>query len=65
MTRRSSTLLTVGHPAWAALDAEKRAALSPAGDVTVEELLRRGIRLSRQAARLRRAVRDEDAPARS
>lgn len=56
MGEREPSLLTPGHPAWAGLDAEKRRLLQTATEASVEELLRRGMRLSRQAGRLGRAV---------
>jgi hypothetical protein len=50
---------------WQALDAEQRRLLSPVG-MSIEEKLRRGQRLSAQAAALRRAiVRDEPSARRS
>ncbi len=46
-----------GHEAeWAALNEEKRRALTPSPDTPITELLRRGQHLSAQAARLLRAV---------
>lgn len=51
------TLLEPGHKAeWAALEEEKRRALTPPPDTPVGELLRRGQHLSAQAAGLLRAV---------
>ncbi|MDQ3677289.1 MAG: hypothetical protein M3401_10880 [Actinomycetota bacterium] len=56
MATRDSTLLAPGKEAWSALNEEKRRLLRSAPETTVEELLRRGMRLSRQAGRLARAV---------
>ena len=57
MDRSASTLLEPGHESeWERLEAEKRAILTPLHDTPIGELLRRGQRLSAQAARLRRAV---------
>jgi hypothetical protein len=51
------TLLEPGHEAeWAALNEEKRRALTPPPDTPIGELLRRGPHLSAQAAGLLRAV---------
>lgn len=51
------TLLEPGHEdEWAALNEEKRRALTPPADTPVGELLRRGQHLSAQAAKLLRAV---------
>ena len=51
------TLLEPGHEAeWAALNAEKRRALTPPPETPVAELLRRGQHLSAQAAALLRAM---------
>ncbi|HZV75482.1 MAG TPA: hypothetical protein VFF79_17365 [Conexibacter sp.] len=51
--------LHIDRDAWRALDAEQRRLLQPTG-LSIEEKLRRGQRLSAQAAALRRAiVRDE------
>jgi hypothetical protein len=53
----SRTLLEPGHDAeWAALNEEKRRALTPPADTPVSELLKRGQHLSAQAAKLLRAV---------
>jgi hypothetical protein len=50
-------LLSPGHEAeWAALNDEKRRALTPSPDTPVGELLRRGQHLSGQAAKLLQAV---------
>jgi hypothetical protein len=49
--------------AWAQLDAQQRELLSPA-DASIEERLRRGQRLSAQAAALRRAIVRDEPPAR-
>jgi hypothetical protein len=50
-------LLEPGHEAeWAALNEEKRRALTPPADTPVEVLLRQGQHLSRQAWLLLRAV---------
>jgi hypothetical protein len=58
MTNRPrKTLLEPGHEAeWAELNEEKRRALTPPADTPVEELLRQGQHLSRQAFMLLRAV---------
>jgi hypothetical protein len=59
-------LLSSGHEAeWAALNEEKRRALTPPPDTPVSELLRRGQHLSAQAAWLLRAVERGDARPRS
>jgi hypothetical protein len=51
------TLVEPGHEAeWAALNEEKRRALTPSPDTPVGELLRRGQHLSAQAAGLLKAV---------
>lgn len=56
-TSPRKTLLEPGHEAeWERLNSEKRRALAPAADTPVGELLRRGQRLSAQAAGLLRAV---------
>ncbi len=53
----SKSLLRPGRTAdWAKLDAEKRALLAGDGRDSLEERLRRGQRLSAQAARLRRSL---------
>jgi hypothetical protein len=50
-------LLEPGHEAeWERLNAEKRRFLTPPADTPINELLRRGQRLSAQAAALLRAV---------
>ena len=60
------TLLEPGHEAeWRRLNAEKRQALMPAPDTPIAELLRRGQRLSSQAAGLLRAVERADERPRS
>jgi hypothetical protein len=57
MTTPSHTLLEPGHEdEWGRLNEEKRRVLAPAHDTSVGELLRRGQRLSAQAAALLRAV---------
>jgi hypothetical protein len=57
MTIRTPTLLEPGHEAeWAALNREKRRALTPPADTPVAMLLRQGQHLSRQASLLLRAV---------
>lgn len=59
MTQAGNPLLRPGvNTAWASIEAEQRQALGRPGD-TVEQRLMRGQRLSVQAARLRRSVRDE------
>lgn len=67
MGARKTPLLAAGNTAaWERIETEQRRLLaeSPAG--TVEERLRRGQRLSAQAARLRRAIiGDEPSDARS
>jgi hypothetical protein len=51
------TLLEPGHEKeWAALNAEKRRALTPPADTPIGELLKHGQHLSAQAAKLLRAV---------
>lgn len=57
---RARTLLTPGQPAWRHLEEEQRALLRPAPGTSTEELLRRGMHLSREAARLRGAIRQAD-----
>ena len=57
MSHSKGTFLEPGHEAeWERLGAEKNALLAPSPDTPVEELLRRGQRLSAQAARLLRAI---------
>jgi hypothetical protein len=48
---------------WQSLDAEKRRLLRPAG-LSIEEKLRRGQRLSAQAAALRRGIIRDEPPVR-
>jgi hypothetical protein len=48
---------------WARVDAQQRRLLSPV-DASIEEKLRRGQRLSAQAAALRRAIIRDEPPAR-
>jgi len=56
-----ATLFEPGHEAeWAALNEEKRRALTPPPDTPVGELLRRGQHLSAQAAKLLQAVEQAD-----
>jgi mannose/cellobiose epimerase-like protein (N-acyl-D-glucosamine 2-epimerase family) len=56
-TPTRATLLEPGHETeWAVLNEEKRRTLTPPPDTPVEELLRHGIALSRQAFLLLRAV---------
>ncbi|HEV7162278.1 MAG TPA: hypothetical protein VGN25_03400 [Solirubrobacteraceae bacterium] len=56
-TRVRPTLLEPGHEAeWAALNEEKRRALTPPPGTPVGELLGRGQHLSAQAAKLLQAV---------
>jgi hypothetical protein len=63
---RTTPLLSVGHEAeWAALNEEKRRALTPPLATPVEELLRRGQHLSAQAAWLLRAVEQANGHAQS
>ncbi|HEY2141944.1 MAG TPA: hypothetical protein VGG98_07790 [Solirubrobacteraceae bacterium] len=65
-TRPRKTLLEPGHEAeWAALDEEKRRALTPPADTPIGELLRRGQHLSAQAVGLLRAVERADGRRRS
>lgn len=60
-THPRATLIEPGHQAeWAALDEEKRRALTPPPETPIAELLRRGQRLSAQAAALLRAVERAD-----
>jgi hypothetical protein len=60
-TRTDKSLLTPGHDVeWAELNREKRAAMAPAPDTPIGELLRRGQHLSAQAAKLLRAVERAD-----
>ncbi|MBA3328104.1 MAG: hypothetical protein H0T43_07365 [Solirubrobacterales bacterium] len=57
MTAQPKTLLTTSrHVAWEKINADKRALLAGDGAEPVEDRLRRGQRLSAQAARLRRAI---------
>ncbi len=56
--KRAPTILEANSAVWAALDAEKRAALRAQTAVPVEQLLQRGVALSVQAARLRRGIVD-------
>lgn len=57
MTLPHRTLLEPGHEAeWARLNSEKRKLLTPSPDTAIGELLRRGQKLSSQAAGLLRAV---------
>jgi hypothetical protein len=53
----------IDRDTWKALDAEQRRLLRATG-LTVEEKLRRGQRLSAQAAALRRAIVRDEPPAR-
>jgi hypothetical protein len=65
-TRRHTTLIEPGHPAeWAALNDEKRRALTPPPETPIAELLRRGQHLSAQAAALLRAVERADGQSRA
>jgi hypothetical protein len=50
------TLLEPDNPEWQRIESEKRSVLRPSPEVSVAELLRRGVALSRQAVRLRNAV---------
>lgn len=60
-TRPRKTLLEPGHEAeWAALNEEKRRALTPPADTPIGELLRRGQHLSAQAVGLLQAVERAD-----
>ena len=55
------TLLEPGHEAeWVGLNEEKRRFLTPSPDTPPEDLLRRGQRLSAQAAALLRAIERAD-----
>lgn len=54
--------LNIDRETWQALDAEQRRLLQPR-DVSIEEKLRRGQRLSGQAAALRRAIVRDEPPA--
>jgi len=54
------TLLRPDAPQWAALNEEKRRLLTPPPDTPVEDLLRQGQELSRQAALLLEAVERAD-----
>jgi hypothetical protein len=57
MTSHPRTLLEPGHEAeWARLDSEKRKLLTPPPDTPIGELLRRGQKVSAQAAGLLQAV---------
>jgi hypothetical protein len=65
-TPSKTPLLSPGHEAeWAALNEEKRRALTPPADTPIRELLRRGQHLSAQAAWLLRAVERADGSPRS
>jgi hypothetical protein len=55
--------LHIDHADWESLDAEQRRLLRPTGQ-SIEEKLRRGQRLSAQAALLRRAIVRDEPPAR-
>ena len=55
--------LHIDRATWKALDAEQRRLLRVAG-MSIEEKLRRGQRLSAQAASLRRAIVRDESPAR-
>jgi hypothetical protein len=66
METSSHTLLEPGHrAAWARLNTEKRQLLTPPPDTPIGELLRRGQRLSAQAAGLLRAIERAGGNARS
>lgn len=57
MSVRRTPLLAAGSAAaWRRIDTEQRVLLAGATQGTVEDRLRRGQRLSAQAARLRRAI---------
>ena len=60
LPRRAKTLLTPGDPEWVRLEREKRELLRPADDASVEELLRQGVDLSAEAARLIGAMEPSD-----
>ncbi|HXE43925.1 MAG TPA: hypothetical protein VN635_01895 [Conexibacter sp.] len=53
----------IDRKTWQSLDAEKRRLLRPTG-LSIEEKLRRGQRLSAQAAMLRRAIVRDEPPVR-
>jgi hypothetical protein len=55
--------LPIDRETWQALGAEKRRLLRPAG-LSLEEKLRRGQRLSAQAAALRRSIVRDEPPVR-
>jgi hypothetical protein len=60
------TLLEPGHEdVWERLNAEKRSVITPRPDTPIGELLRRGQRLSAQAASLLRAIERADGRTRS
>ena len=60
MKRRSPSLLTPGNREWKQLNAEKRELLRPPAGTSTEDLLRQGIQLSAEAARLQAAVAETD-----
>jgi len=59
----TSDRFNIDRSRWKALDDEQRRLLSAAG-MSIEEKLRRGQRLSAQAAALRRAIVRDEPPAR-
>jgi len=65
-TRPRKTLFEPGHEdEWRRLNAEKSRVLTPAPEIPIGELLRRGQHLSAQAAALLRAIERADERARS
>jgi hypothetical protein len=60
LPRRARTLLTPANPEWVRLEREKRELLRLPADASVEDLLRQGLQLSAEAARLVRAIERSD-----